>query len=253
MGLEQLKDNEAHLWWAQPDRVADPCLLRRYRDLLSDEERERIERYHFPKDRHAGLITRAMVRCLLSRYVAVEPSRWRFRANQHGRPEIAEPSIASALRFSIAHTDGMIVVLISKNRDVGVDVECLPYRGPCLEIAERFFSPTEISILRSLDASDRPSEFIKYWTLKESYIKARGTGLSTSLTDFFFRVQENTNGKTGIFLVPPSDDVPERWQFSLDFLGPQFLVATAIERHDAERLNIVRNEISSLSDVFKMS
>jgi 4'-phosphopantetheinyl transferase len=147
----------------------------------------------------------------------------------------------------------MIVVLISKNRAVGIDVECLPYRGPCLDIAERFFSPTEVSTLHSLPSSYQPSEFIKYWTLKESYVKARGTGLSISLGDFFFQIHENPKGRIDVCFAPALNDHSERWQFDLHSIGDQYVVATAIERHSAEILYVLRCEMPSLLDLSDVS
>ncbi len=248
MGLEQIKKNEAHLWYGQPDRISDPCLLRRYRELFTEDEREKIDQYHFAKDRHASLVTRAMVRCLLSRYVAVEPSDWRFRSNRYGRPEIAKPGHAGTLRFNIAHTKGMIVVLISKNREVGVDVECLSYLGPCLEIADRYFSPSEVETLRSLPSSEQALRFIEYWTLKESFIKARGMGLAIPLDEFSFRIEKKPRDKIDIRFAPSLEDNPARWQFSLDAIGEKHIVATAIERRSDERLQLLRREMVPLVD-----
>jgi 4'-phosphopantetheinyl transferase len=242
-GLEQIKKDEAHLWYGRADSTVDPRLLHRYRKILSEDEREKVDRYHFPEDRHAGLLTRAMVRCLLSRYVAVEPSRWKFRTNRYCRPEIAEPKLSSTLRFSVAHTDAVIVVLISKNRDVGVDVECLPYDGPCLQVADQFFSPIEVSTLRSLRSSERALRFIQYWTLKESFIKARGVGLAAPLDEFSFSIEEAPTKRTEIRLDPSLEDDPERWQFNLDDIGEEYIVATAIERRRDEKIHLVRREV----------
>lgn len=249
MALERISENEAHLWYGQPDSVSDPGVLRRYRTLLSADECEKLDRYRFAKDRHVGLLTRAMVRCLLSRYVDVAPSRWRFRTNRYGRPEIATPKRASTLRFNVSHTTGMIVVLISKNRDVGVDVEGLPYLGPCLEIADRFFSPAEVTALRSLPAPEQPLRFIEHWVLKESFIKARGMGLSLPLEDFSFRIPRRPEENIEIRFDPSLEDDPERWQFSLEAIGDKHVVATAIERRLDEKIQLVRREALPLVDL----
>ena len=249
MALEHIGDNEAHLWYGHPDRVSDPGVLRRYRALLSDDERERLDRYHFPKDRHIGLLTRAMVRCLLSRYCDVAPSRWRFRTNRYGRPEIATPERARSLRFNVAHTTGMVVILISRNREVGVDVEGLPYLGPCLEIADRFFSPAEVTALRALPAPKQPSRFIEHWVLKESFIKARGMGLSLPLADFSFGITGRLDEDIEIRFDSSLEDDPERWQFSLEALGDKHVVATAIERRRDDSIQLVRREALPLDDL----
>ena len=132
---------------------------------------------------------------------------------------------------------------LSKNRDVGVDVECLPYDGPCLQVADQFYSPIEVSTLRSLRSSERALRFIQYWTLKESFIKARGVGLAAPLDEFSFSIEEAPTKRTEIRLDPSLEDDPERWQFNLDDIGEEYIVATAIERRRDEKIHLVRREV----------
>ena len=211
MQLENFKENEAHVWYAEVDSVSGPGVLRSCEEILSKEEREKAYRYHFSSDQHTALITRAMIRSLLSHYVSVEPSQWRFGFNQYGRPEIAKPEKANNLRFNIAHTSGFIAIVISKNREVGIDVERLPYIGPYIEIASRFFAPSEISMLGCLPPSEQAVRFIEYWTLKESFVKARGMGLVIPLDEFSFQYVETSGKKIEANFSPSLNDSPERW------------------------------------------
>ena len=73
-----------------------------YLALLSPDEHERMTRLVFDRDRRRFLLTRALVRTMLSRYAAVPPERWGFIANVHGRPEILDrPSGVPDLRFNL--------------------------------------------------------------------------------------------------------------------------------------------------------
>ena len=65
-----------------------------------------MSRFRFEKDRHTSLVTRALVRTVLSRYADVSPGDWRFVANEYGSPEIDEPSEERCLRFNLSHTEG---------------------------------------------------------------------------------------------------------------------------------------------------
>ena len=166
-----LGGRHAHLWWIRPDTLTDPAELARCRALLTDDEREKTDRFRFARDRHTCLITRVLVRTTLSRYCDIPPARWRFRTNDHARPEIGTPP--STIRFNLSHTNGLIVCLVSRGREVGVDVESLNRANRWLDLAERFFAPREAAVLRRVDASERPTRFLEYWTLKEAYVKAR--------------------------------------------------------------------------------
>ena len=116
-------EHEAHLWYVQPESVVDPALLAAYDDLLTPAERQRNRRFVFERHRHQDLVTRALVRTVLSAYCpAVEPRAWGFSLGPFGRPEIAAPAVQPRLRFNLSHTDGMVVCLVSGDREIGVDV-----------------------------------------------------------------------------------------------------------------------------------
>ncbi len=133
---------------------------------------------------------------MLSRYADVAPRDWPFRIDEHGRPELAaRPAGTPDLRFNVSHTNGLVACAVTVGREVGVDVE---HTGRRLvhDVAERFFSPREVADLRACPAADQPVVFFDYWTLKESYIKARGLGLALPLRQFSFllrRVQSRAS------------------------------------------------------------
>ena len=243
-----LPAGEAHLWSARPGAFIDPAQLARYRAILTGEERARADRFRFARDRRTSLVTRALVRVTLSRYCDVPPARWRFRANRHGRPEIASP--ASSLRFNLSHTEGLVVCLVSRGRELGVDAESLHRDRRWLDLAGRFFAPAEARALRGVPAAGRPLRFLEYWTLKEAYVKARGRGLTLPLSGFWFDLPAGTADdiRIRIRFARAIDDDPVRWQFTLDRLGAGHVVATAIDRAGAARVPIARFEAVASGD-----
>ena len=228
---------EAHLWSAEPAAFADPAHLARLRAMLTDEERARTDRFRLARDRRISLVTRALVRVTLSRYGDVPPARWRFRTNDHGRPEIAAP--VSPLRFNVSHTRGLVVCLVGRGRELGVDAECLDRDRRCLDLASRFFAPAEARALRGVPAARRPLRFLEYWTLKEAYVKARGRGLTLPLSGFWFDLPARSRDGIGIRFTPAVEDDAARWQFTLDRVGAGHVVATAVERTGGARARIV--------------
>ena len=235
-----LAGRHAHLWWIRPDTIGDPAELARCRALLTDDEREKTDRFRVARDRQTCLITRVLVRTTLSRYCDVPPARWRFRTNDHGRPEIGSPS--STIHFNLSHTNGLIVCLVSRGREVGVDVENLERANRWLDLSERFFAPRETAALRRVDAAERATRFLEYWTLKESYVKARGLGLAIPLTGFSFDLPAGASDDISIRFTPAIDDDAARWQFTLERFGRDHLVATAVERDGPEPVRITLHE-----------
>jgi 4'-phosphopantetheinyl transferase len=234
-----VRGHEVHLWCVWPDDVTDPALLAAYRALLSEDEIARNRRFVFPKGRHEHLMTRALVRTTLSAYQpAVDPRDWQFVANPYGRPGIAGPTGRLAPLFNLSHTDGSIVCLLAADREIGVDVEDTTRADIGLvEIADRYFSPTEVAALGALPEAARPDRFFDYWTLKESYIKARGLGLQLPLDQFSFHLGTQGRGAgepIRISFGPGIDDDPATWQFSLQRLTARHRLAIAIRRQPDE-------------------
>ncbi|MBK9258282.1 MAG: 4'-phosphopantetheinyl transferase superfamily protein [Polyangiaceae bacterium] len=232
MTLLSLPSNVAHLWYVDPDAIEDWYLLAAYHSVMSPDEAQQQARYRFPAGRKEYLVTRALVRSVLSAYAPVLPRDWVFVRNQHGRPEIAGPSGAPRLRFNLSNTRGMIVCLVARDREVGVDVEDIHRRGETVAVADRFFSPFEAAALNRQPPSRQRDRFFDYWTLKEAYIKARGMGLAIPLDHFSYHL-ENPEA-IRISFAPELPDNPDRWQFSLTTLGGRHRIATAIERRSGE-------------------
>jgi 4'-phosphopantetheinyl transferase len=203
-------EGQVDLWFTRTDRV-DSGLAARYRALLTQHELAQQARFYFEKDRHRYLVTRALAREVLSRYAPVAPDEWRFEADSYGKPHIVAPAgLAQRIAFNISHTDGLVIVGVSRGRALGVDAECMQRRA-ALEVAERFFSPLEVRSLQRLARQAQAMRFWELWTLKESYIKARGMGLSIPLDRFAFQLDRAR--RVALEFAPGFDDVPSRWQF----------------------------------------
>lgn len=232
MSLRSLPRNVAHLWYVDPDAIDDWYLLGAYHSLMSPDEAKQQARYRFSAGRREYLVTRALVRSVLSAYAPIAPRDWVFVRNAHGRPEIAGPEGAPRLRFNLSNTRGLVACLVTEGREVGVDVEDVHRRGETVAIADRFFSPFESSALHRLPAHRQRDRFFDYWTLKEAYIKARGMGLAIPLDHFSYHLDEPDGIR--ISFEPELPDDPLRWQFSLETLGGRHRIATAIEVRPGE-------------------
>src|SRR5258708_14881311 len=152
---------------------------------LSSSERQRAECFIFERHRRQYIFAHGLLRIALSSSVPeVEPSDWRFVANRYGRPFIAAPAIARTVYFSLSHTEGCVACVVSGCEAVGVDVEEIQERRALLATAHSNFSLEEIDALRVLQPGALVDRFFDYWTLKEAYLKARGTGLNLPLNQF---------------------------------------------------------------------
>jgi 4'-phosphopantetheinyl transferase len=212
------------VWFARDAQLRDPETLRRFEAMLAPEERARAAGMHFPEDRHQQLVARGMMRTLLSRYVpGVAPAEWRFERNEHGKPRIAlgAPPAAQGLAFNLAHTTGLVVLAVARNREIGVDVEYSAKRAP-LKVAQRHFSAQEVAALNALPPGQQALRFQRLWTLKESYLKAIGTGVVGGLGTMTFHFETD-----GVRFERAADPEAASWNFREIAVPDGYLVALA--------------------------
>jgi 4'-phosphopantetheinyl transferase len=92
----------------------------------------------------------------------------------------------------------LIICGVISSTEIGVDVENLHRNDDSIiDIADRYFSKTEVEALNQLPVNQKKSRFFDYWTLKESFIKVVGLGLSFPLDEFSFVIGEQNNPVTG--------------------------------------------------------
>lgn len=222
----ELQSGQVDLWLTRPERIG-ARLAAGYAELLTADELAQGRRFYFAADRHRHRVTRALVRSALSRYVAHPPQAWRFASGAHGKPCLVDaPAAAQRLAFNISHTAGLVVVAIAAGGALGVDVENLQ-RVPKLALADRYFAASESRALRRLPAAAQQFRFWELWTLKESYVKARGMGLAIPLDHFLFHLE--TKGSVAIEFGPGFGDAPARWQFLALQPTAQHLLALCVE------------------------
>lgn len=208
----ELPGNEIHLYFSYPDEISDSALLEQYESLLTDDERVQMSRLYFARHRHQFLVTRALVRTRLSAYCDVEPGDWRFSSNSYGKPEVKLPDMAGQVRFNLSHCRGLVMCGVTRNHEIGVDVEDEQRTTrAALDDLSRYFSAPEIAEINRLPVDRQKQRFFDYWTLKESYIKARGMGLAIPLAKFSFLFQDDR--LEGFEIHPELNDEPANWQF----------------------------------------
>jgi 4'-phosphopantetheinyl transferase len=246
--LISLTPAEIHLWLTFYEEETDASVDNAYRELLNAEEQQQERRFHFARDRRRYLITRTLVRTVLSRYLAIHPQAWIFSTNAYGRPEIVNPLARDAsLVFNVSHASGLIVLSVSRGRALGVDVENYNLREISIDIADRYFAAQEVAELNALPSEQQRYRFFEYWTFKEAYIKARGMGLSLPLDKFSFHYPDEHTVELATDAELADDS--KRWQFWQFRPKSEYLVAICAERLGTESPGlIVRHVIPMVSE-----
>jgi 4'-phosphopantetheinyl transferase len=225
--LYELAGGEVHLWFAFPDQWKDPASIISARKILDGGEIARMERFHFPVHRHLFMVSHLLVRQALSHYSDCPPDIWRFIQSDYGKPMI-DPDVGPVrLKFSLAHTEGLAVVGVTNEGDIGVDVEKPSRSVDAAQLSSRFFSTEEAAALGKLTPDALLQErFFLYWTLKEAYIKALGLGLSHPLDSFAFHLTGDRPYRIALSAITPQD--PDKWRFALLEPRPHWVTAVCV-------------------------
>lgn len=162
---------------------------------LPNEGREAVLRHKTVKGAQRTLLGELLSRKIISQQISKHTREINFKKTLKGKPYLENCPI----RFNISHSGDWVVLAVA-DVDVGIDVEKI--RQINYRIAERFFSAHENSLLEKKEGTAKLNLFFDFWTLKESYLKLLGTGLTKSLNSFTivrkednFTLKENTNKK----------------------------------------------------------
>jgi 4'-phosphopantetheinyl transferase len=192
--------------WMLPLDVMSDRMLTDLESTLNDAELAKASRFHFPHHRRQYVAAHGLKRRLLSAAVPDVPVHaWRFQTGRHGKPRVENHA---GLEFNLTHCDGLVACAIAMETPVGIDAESLHREAP-LELIDTYFTQAERLYLSRLSPQDRHSAFFELWTLKESWLKATGDGLSRLQSSCTFRLDDPPHAE---FHDEVGGDV-DRWHF----------------------------------------
>lgn len=178
---------------------------------VSEERRERVPKFLRIEDRQRCLLGDVLARYAICGSLGVKNEQLIFQYSEHGKPFLIEPG---RIDFNVSHSGDWVVCAVNDN-PVGIDVEII--KPIDLSIAKKFFSKNEYYSLMNIDEHMRLKYFYMLWTLKESYIKAIGKGLSIPLDSFSI----NINGEINATI----DDKPVNYSFKLSTVDENHIMA----------------------------
>lgn len=153
--------------------------------LIDIEKKCRIEKFLQKKDKLRTLIAEILLRTIIIEKLSISNKHIIFGKNQYGKPYLAgHPNF----QFNISHSGDFVVCAID-SEPIGIDTEqikSIEYE----EIAKRFFSASEFDYITKGDIGNQLSKFYEIWTLKESYVKCCGKGLSMPLNSFSIDIDQ---------------------------------------------------------------
>ena len=187
-------------------------------NVLSDEERGRIKRFKYKKDRESRIISRFLLRKILSASLKTEASKIKLINDKYDKPVLIYPKIKN-FHFNVSHSGEYIVMTVNKKGRVGIDIEKI--KSIDLSVSESCFTKNEINYLYSKKGEEN-KRFYKLWTLKESFVKAIGEGLSYPLKNFYFKFEKK-------LILHMVKEKISRWKFKMYDIDKKYKMALCVE------------------------
>ncbi|RYF52359.1 MAG: 4'-phosphopantetheinyl transferase superfamily protein [Cytophagaceae bacterium] len=166
---------EIHIWRIRTAAFSSD--LEKFKSLLTFAETEKINRYKSAASRQTRILSRAILKILLGRYLSLNPDEITFKSDQHKKP-IIDNVILKNINFNVSHSGSWILIAIATN-PVGVDLEYTDASFTYQNLLDFSFSFEEKNYIQT---SKIPHQsFYKLWTRKEALLKATGKGLIDEL------------------------------------------------------------------------
>ncbi len=170
-----------HLWKARLSEWA--ASANNFYTSLSEAEKERARRFHIKGLRERFSIAHGILRNVLSVYLDLPAAAIQFNTLSSGKPVLAGESRARnpGLKFNLSHSEDLLILAVSQEPEVGVDVEWIETGHDHSAISRHFFAAEELHWLQSMAPELQGNVFYKLWTCKEAVLKASGSGLRQNL------------------------------------------------------------------------
>ena len=217
----QVRASEVHAWAFALEGPGDA--LERCAALLSEEERGRAARFHFPVHRDRYVLAHGLMRHVLARYAGVDPRALGFVEAPEGKPRLEN---VPGLSFNLSHSHERALLAVGDGRELGCDVEQERDEVDMLGIAGSYFFRSELESIRSAGGAQATRErFFRHWVAKESVLKAEGCGLGFPLDKF--EVAFDASGEGATVTSFDATRMKNDWTVRMLSLGPGWPAAVA--------------------------
>ena len=230
--LEPLKDHDIHVWYA--DIPGSQSIIQYYAGLLSPEEKKRVRRFKFDRDRNRYMFMHGVLRELLGKYIGIPPVEIIITKSKFGKPQVKISSSDHAIGLNMASSHGRVVLAFAYSRNIGVDVEYVDPGMRIEDITPSLFTPDEAERFGHVDDSGRIRYVLNLWTSKEAYVKAKGVGMHEPFEDISFNT--SPNGIPSLEWALHDHDI-SRWTVSRLRPDDDYVGALVFDGPDAEIVN----------------
>lgn len=194
---------------------------------VSRSRQNKIDKYLLKKDRNFSLAAGLLLKKALA---DLGINNYDVEYGENGKPYLKNELVF----YNLSHSEERAMCVVSME-EVGCDTEKIADID--FEIADRFFNPSECALLDSLtDINEKRTAFFRMWTLKESFMKATGRGMTLPLDSFSIDID-------GDVISVKQQISAEKYYFKEYSMNDGYRYAVcALNPHFEDEIRIVRPE-----------
>lgn len=206
---QTLHTGQIHVWMFF---LADVHSLRPYFSVLDPDEKKRFGHFQKESVQNRSLIGHSMLRQLLGQYLSYPPEKLCFGTGVHGKPFLIDKELPFQIHFNLSHSGEWIVLSFSLDGPIGIDIEKPRPAISGQKIIKRFFHPEEAHTFSSLKKDDRELLFLRYWTVREAFLKALGNGLALSPDSFLVKPLDRQDIYATLYQLVGNEEDYSNWR-----------------------------------------
>jgi 4'-phosphopantetheinyl transferase len=186
-----LAANSIGIVWIDLDVDADQVTV--LQRVLRPDEQDRVDRLS-PLLQRRATVRLGQRRLILAQVCDVAPTELTIGHYPGGKPH-AVASNGDNVEFSSSHCGDLGLIVVSRERIVGVDVESASELFDVPRITSWVATDLEAMQIDALPIERRPSTLLQLWTRKEAYLKATGEGIGNGVRNVRVPLGDVTNGQ----------------------------------------------------------
>jgi 4'-phosphopantetheinyl transferase len=223
----ELSEKKIHVFLLHLDEYDEEQLY----EFLSKDEKERADRLKVELKKKQFIISRSVLRKIISTSLNKSHDEIAFHYTDKNKPFIKDKINNKKLEFNVSHSEQCILIAVTLDNSVGVDVEKINANIDFESLSARFFSKKENQYLSNLEDSKKLNAFYNIWTRKEAFIKATGKGIAYGLDNFSVCSDNEFTSKIDI---AHKEVLEENW-FSFELMSiEQYKTALSTNNKEAE-------------------
>lgn len=220
-----LTEDKAHVFLLNLDELNQHD----FQQCLTKDESDRANKLKVVEKRKQFIVSRGILRKLLSNFLDINEIVISY--GPHKKPYIEHQFNNNSVIFNISHSANYVLIAITLNNEMGIDIEKINPDIDFKSLSKRFFSTKEKNELIDCDFSKQLETFYRVWTRKEAFIKATGKGISFGLDNFSVALEKSIKSKVEL----AADIKKSKQWFCYDLMEvDNYALSLASDKNDLE-------------------